>query len=89
MGEERKVNRNKLFVMISVIVISVYVLYTTYLLVKQPTDTFTVENGTSYLDEVLISPFVENENALATTSDYLTQCGFNCTARKSELPVRK
>ena len=49
----------------------------------------TVENGDSYLDEVLISPFVENENSLATTSDYLTQCGFNCTVRKSVLPVRK
>ena len=49
----------------------------------------TVENGDSYLDEVLISPFVENKNALATTSDYLMQCGFNCKVRRSELPVRK
>ncbi len=49
----------------------------------------TVENGDSYLDEVLISPFVENQNALATTSDYLIQCGFNCKVRRSELPVRK
>lgn len=48
-----------------------------------------IENGNSYLQEVLISPFVENENALVTTSDYLTQCGFICTVRKSELPVRK
>ena len=48
-----------------------------------------VEAGTSYLGEVLISPFVENENALATTSDYLTQCGFNCKVRRSVLPVRK
>ena len=49
----------------------------------------TVENGDSYLEEVLISPFVKNENVLATTSDYLTQCGFNCKVRRSELPVRK
>ncbi len=49
----------------------------------------TVENGYSYLKEVLISPFIENESVLATTSDYLTECGFNCTTRKSELPVRK
>lgn len=53
MGKERrdKVNHNKIFVMISLTIISVYVLYTTYLLVKQPTDTFTVENGTLYLEE--------------------------------------
>jgi len=49
----------------------------------------TVESGSSYLDEVLISPFIENDNVLNTTSDYLTQCGFNCTVKKSELPVRK
>ena len=48
-----------------------------------------VEKGSSYLKEVLISPFIENDNALATTSDYLTQCGFNCVIRRSELPVRK
>ncbi len=48
-----------------------------------------VENGTSYLKEVLISPFIENENALATINDYLTECGFTCKVKKSELPVRK
>lgn len=48
-----------------------------------------IDNGDSYLDEVLISPFIENENVLATTSDYLTQCGFNCAVRRSMLPVRK
>ena len=49
----------------------------------------TVESGSSYLSGVLISPFVENDNALTTTTDYLTQCGFNCMVKKSELPVRK
>ena len=48
-----------------------------------------VEKGSSYLKEVLISPFIENESVLATTSDYLVQCGFNCTTRKSTLPARK
>ena len=49
----------------------------------------TVEKGTSYLNEVLISPFIENDSVIATTSDYLIHCGFNCTVRKSDLPVRK
>ena len=53
MGEEKrnKVNRNKIFVIIALTIILVYVCYTTYLLVKQPTDTFTVEKGTLYLEE--------------------------------------
>lgn len=48
-----------------------------------------VGNGHSKLMEVLISPFIENHSAEATTKDYLTQCGFACKVRKSELPVRK
>ena len=48
-----------------------------------------VENGRSYLMEVLISPFIENDGVEATTKDYLMQCGFACKARKSDLPVRK
>ncbi len=48
-----------------------------------------VEDGSSCLEEVLISPFIDSESVINTTNDYLTQCGFNCTSRKSELPVRK
>lgn len=48
-----------------------------------------VDNGDAYLDEIMISPFIENESVLATTSDYLSQCGFNCTVRVSQLPVRR
>ena len=48
-----------------------------------------VKKGSSYLDEVLISPFIESESVLATTSEYLMQCGFKCTTKKSTLPVRK
>lgn len=48
-----------------------------------------VENGSQYLTEVLISPYIKNENALATTSEYLEHCGFLCKTRLSQLPVRK
>lgn len=48
-----------------------------------------VENGTDYLKEVLISPYIENQNVLATTNDYLEHCGFYCKTRLSQLPVRK
>lgn len=48
-----------------------------------------VDDDYSYLDEVLISPFIENKYVLATTRDYLSQCGFNCTVRVSQLPARQ
>ena len=48
-----------------------------------------VENGASYLTEILISPYIENQNALDTTSEYLAQCEFYCKTRLSNLPVRK
>lgn len=47
-----------------------------------------VDDGSSYLSEVLISPYIESDFALATTHEYLDYCGFSCTARKSTLPVR-
>lgn len=48
-----------------------------------------VENGTSHLSDVLISPYIENQNVLVTTSDYLSHCGFNCKTKLSQLPVRE
>lgn len=47
-----------------------------------------VENGDSYLSEVLISPYIESDFALATTHEYLDRCGFSCTTKRSILPVR-
>lgn len=48
-----------------------------------------VDNGSDHLTDVLISPYIENQNVLVTTSDYLSHCGFNCKTRLSQLPVRK
>ena len=48
----------------------------------------TVESSHTCLNEVLISPFVNNQCAWQTTYDYLSQCGFNCKVRNSQLPVR-
>ncbi|MBR3249793.1 MAG: hypothetical protein IKF83_03745 [Clostridia bacterium] len=53
MKNKSKVKQNnKIFVTIALTLIFIYVLYTAYLLVKQPTDTFTVEKGTLYLEEI-------------------------------------
>ena len=45
------VNRNRIFLFIVVALIIAYIFYAIYLLIKQPTDTFTVEIGTLYLEE--------------------------------------
>lgn len=49
----------------------------------------TVESQYASLCEVLISPYIKNESSLATTSDYISKCGFNCTVKKSLLPARE
>ncbi len=48
-----------------------------------------IDNGDSYLSEIIISPFIESNTTIKTTNDYLTHCGFKCKARKSILPVRQ
>ena len=47
-----------------------------------------IENGADYLEEVLISPHINSDFAIATTHEYLEECGFSCKTRKSVLPVR-
>lgn len=49
----------------------------------------TLCDGDTFLEEVKISPYIESESVLATTSDYLRQCGFDCKVELSKLPVRK
>lgn len=48
----------------------------------------TIENGDAFLQEVLISPFIENAFVMDTTREYLAQCGYDCPVRQSQLPVR-
>lgn len=48
-----------------------------------------VEKGNSYLEELLVSPFIKNERVLDTTKNYLFQCGYNINVNKSQLPVRE
>lgn len=47
-----------------------------------------IENGVDYLDEILISPYINSDFALATTCEYLAECGCSCNVRRSTLPVR-
>ncbi len=56
-----KTVNNRIFVQIAATIIFVYVTYVTYLLVKQPTDTFRVENGTLYLEETVEGYIIRKE----------------------------
>lgn len=53
--------KKKLLISLILIVISVYIIYTIYLLIKQPTNTFTVEEGNLYQEETVIGYVIRKE----------------------------
>lgn len=62
--EERKAKlkrKNKKIVYVALVLIIVYVLYTVYLLVKQPTTLFTVEQGKIYVEETNTGYVIRDE----------------------------
>ena len=64
--QERKKNllakqKKKILLSIILIAILVYVIYTLYLLIKQPTDVFTVEKGNLYLEETDVGYVIRDE----------------------------
>ena len=64
MKTNKNTKQNKIFVQIVVTVIFIYVSYVTYLLVKQPTDTFRVDNGTLYLEETVQGYIIRKETVV-------------------------
>lgn len=67
MKEKRKIkqiSKNKILITISVIAILLYVIYAIYLLAKEPTNTFTVENGTLYLEETTEGYIIRDETVV-------------------------
>ena len=64
MKKNNKAIQNRIFVQIVVTLIFTYVAYVTYLLVKQPTDTFTVDNGTLYLEETVEGYVIRKETVI-------------------------
>ena len=60
-----KVTKNKKIVIYVVLVLTlIYVGYTIYLLIKQPTDVFTVEEGKLYLEETDIGYVIREEQVI-------------------------
>ena len=64
MKTKNKTFNNRIFVQIVAIIIFSYIAYVTYLLVKQPTDTFRVDNGTLYLEETVEGYIIRKENVV-------------------------
>lgn len=63
-----KEHKRKIVLYIVLILILCYLVYTLYLLIKQPTDTFTVEEGNLYLEETDIGYVIRDEQVVRGTN---------------------
>lgn len=61
---KKKPNSKKIILMIVLIIASIYICYTIFLLIKQPTDTFTVEQGELYQEETDIGYIIRDEQII-------------------------
>ena len=61
---KRKIDNKKIIVFCILLVIITYVFYTIYLLIKQPTNIFTVEEGKLYQEETAIGYVIRNEKVV-------------------------
>ena len=68
--EKQKENKNtkpkmkfdkKVIIYIAIFLVVIYLIYTIYLLIKQPTDVFTIEEGTLYSEETDIGYVIRDE----------------------------
>lgn len=57
-------HKKKIIVNIVLIIILFYIIYTIYLLIKRPTNTFTVEEGKLYQEEIDIGYVIRNEKVV-------------------------
>ena len=63
-GNKRKIKNKKIAIIIALVVIVIYMLYAVYMLVKQPTDKFTVEKGTVYSEETNVGYIIREEQVV-------------------------
>jgi len=61
---KKKFNRKKIIIYITFLLVVIYLIYAVYLLVKQPTNKVTVENGTLYLEETNIGYVIRDEQVV-------------------------
>lgn len=58
---ENKINRKRIITYILLILFACYLLYTVYMLIKQPTKMVTVENGKLYMEETDVGYIIRDE----------------------------
>ena len=63
-NKNTKIKRKKIIAIIAISLIILYMAYAVYMLVKQPTDKFTVEEGTVYSEETDVGYIIRNEQVV-------------------------
>lgn len=66
-GKKKKIStsqKKKIIIYVILFVIVIYVIYTIYLLIKQPTNVFTIEEGTLYQEETDIGYVIRSEKVV-------------------------
>lgn len=59
-----KLNKKKIIIYISILLVILYMIYSVYLLLKQPTNKVTVDKGTLYLEETNIGYVIRDEQVV-------------------------
>ena len=62
--DKKSIPKKRIFIYLILIFISIYFFYTIYLLIKQPTDVFTVEEGKLYQEETDIGYVIRKETVV-------------------------
>lgn len=60
----KKLNNKKIIIYIVLFMMLIYILYTIYLLIKQPTNIFTIEEGKLYQEETVIGYVIRDEKVV-------------------------
>lgn len=63
-NNDKSINFKKIIVYIVLLIVTAYVIYAIYLLIKQPTTNFTVEEGKLYLEETDIGYVIRDEKVV-------------------------
>ena len=61
---KNKINRKRIIIYLVLLVVIIYIAYTIYLLIKQPTNIFTVEEGKLYQEETVVGYVIRNEKVV-------------------------